>query len=81
MKTTKKALSVMLSILMVLAMIPAAFVPAFAENDPPEPVWSYDETTDTLTITGPGAIPAGPLDLENGDEDAILNYVNSYPHP
>ncbi|MBQ9507205.1 MAG: leucine-rich repeat protein [Clostridia bacterium] len=83
MQKTKKALSVLLSILMVLTVIPMAFVPAFAEDDPPasEPVWSYDETTDTLTITGSGAIPAGTIDLNDADEDFILNYVNSYPHP
>ena len=61
MQNTKKALSVLLSILMVLTLVPWATVPAFAEDPEPDPeptyAWSYDDETDTLTITGDGALP------------------------
>lgn len=52
----KKALSILLSFLMILTVLPMAFVPAFAEDDPPAPgiEWSYDENTKTLTFTGAG---------------------------
>ena len=52
----KKTLSILLSILMILTVLPMAFVPAFAEDDPPAPgiEWSYDENTKTLSFTGAG---------------------------
>ena len=70
MQKSKKALSVLLSILMVLTLIPWAVVPAFAEDPEPDPeptyTWAYDDETDTLTVTGTGALPDYSIYGANG---------------
>ncbi len=66
MQKSKKALSVLLSILMVLTLIPWAIVPAFAEDPAPTYTWTYDDDTDTLTFTGTGALPDYTMYGENG---------------
>ena len=66
MQNSKKALSVLLSILMVLTLIPWAIVPAFAEDPAPTYAWTYDDETNTLTVTGTGALPDYTMFGENG---------------
>ncbi len=84
MKKTKKTLSVLLSILMVVSMLPLALVPALAADETPasDVVYSYDAATDTLTVSGRGMIPAGPKSIEELEgENEIAAYVSEYPHP
>lgn len=52
----KKTLSILLSVLLVLAVFPWVGVAAFAEDDPSGIAWSYDEATKTLSFTGAGAM-------------------------
>ena len=81
MSTAKKTLSILLSILLIAAVIPMASVPAFAEPEP-EFIWAYDAETETLTITGAGVVPAGPVSMDQLEDEADLaDYVADYPHP
>ena len=74
MQNTKKALGMLLSILMVITMIPWAIVPAFAEEPDPEPdpepayTWAYDDETNTLTFSGTGALPDFTMYGANGPQ-------------
>ena len=52
-KNTKKLLSVLLTVIMLLCSLP--FV-SFAQDTQGNIVWSFDEATATLTVGGEGAI-------------------------
>ncbi len=80
MKTMRKPLSVLLSVLLALAVFPLAFATAFA--DPASDfIWTYDETTETLTVTGTGEIPATMTMDEIEEEEDFTSFLAHYPHP
>lgn len=60
MKTTKKFLSVFLSVIMAISIIPMSGIIASAATDSgtcgENSTWSYDESTYTLTISGTGVM-------------------------
>ena len=54
----KKPIRILLSAILALSLLAAAMLPAFAGDATPAALtYTYDEASDTLTVTGTGAIP------------------------